>query len=596
MNIKFNLIIIILLILFISNVNCKKIKNKKHLTPQRLRRFVEHSKPISLNKKVWKITEIENIFSAQIELTFGIRQRNVIELEDFVWRVSDPNDSLYGSYKTFEEIKEWVKPLDESIDAVKNWLIENDINEFTVTKSGDFIRTTVSIDKAEELLSVRYNKMVHKSSKQSFFRSLDPYTIPRELYDHIDFIGGVNHLPLLSPRPKESSGSVGGKVNGIGYELESLKNNKQIKSFNDKKVAARNGDPYLSPDLIRKEMNVSQTSTNSTHLGNSQAIAQFLKEYFSPSDLKNFQYRFGMEPSQVDNIIGPNQNLNPGLETTLDIQYIMAMAPDVPTWIVSTGGLHEGQEPFLDWLVDLSSNPKLPLVHSISYGDDESSIGLAYTDRVDTEFKKYAAMGRTIVFSSGDFGVGCNDDCDSFSPGWPASSRFVLAVGGVIKKKDGSIIGDEISGGGFSNYFSRPWYQVDECSSYIEWLNGSLSSFYNQSGRGFPDISSFSENVIILYKDKLMPIGGTSASAPIIAGLLSLINDQRLQKNQSPIGLFNPLLYKIARDHPNSFLDIDFGENNYKCCTNGFKSKSGWDPVTGLGLPNFDELVKNCLE
>ncbi|KAN0042919.1 hypothetical protein ACTA71_010551 [Dictyostelium dimigraforme] len=592
MKIKFNLILILIfLILLILNVDCKKIKNKKHITPQRLRKFVEHSKPISLNKKVWKITEIENAFSAQIELTFGIKQRNLQELEDFVWRVSDPNDSMYGNYKTFQEVKQWVKPMDESIESVKNWLIENDITEFTVTESGDFIRTTISIDKAERLLSVRYNKMVHKLTKQSFFRSLDPYTVPRELYDHIDFIGGVNHLPLLAPRPKE-----GGSINGIGYELESLTNNKQIKSFNEKKVAARNGDPYLSPDLIRKEMNVSQTSTNSTHLGNSQAIAQFLKEYFSPSDLKNFQNRFGLKQEPVENIIGPNQNLNPGIETALDIQYIMAMAPNVSTWIVSTGGLHEGQEPFLDWLVDLSSNPNLPLVHSISYGDDESSIGLAYTDRVDTEFKKYAAMGKTIVFSSGDFGVGCNDACDSFSPGWPASSRFVLAIGGVIKKKDGTIIGDEISGGGFSNYFSRPWYQVDECSSYIDWLNGSLSSFYNQSGRGYPDISSFSENVIILYKDKLMPIGGTSASAPIIAGLLSLINDQRLQKNQNPIGFFNPLLYKIARDYPNSFLDIDFGENNYKCCSNGFKSKNGWDPVTGLGLPNFDELVKHCLE
>ncbi|EGC38959.1 hypothetical protein DICPUDRAFT_148281 [Dictyostelium purpureum] len=526
------------------------------------RKYVEHNSRIIVNEKVWKVMQIENSVEAKIELTFGIRQRNLDELEEFVWQVSNPDHPNYGSYKSFSEIKEMVKPLEESIPKVKDWLSENDILDSYITESGDFVRVTTSVRKAEQLLSVRYNKLVHKESKKSFYRSLDPYSVPSDLLEHIDFIGGVNHLPILSSKSAQQS--------------ELLKSNKVPLNYNFDKQgkSSKDRDPLLSPALIRKEMNVSQVSTNSTHLGNSQAIAQFLKEYFSPADLKNFQSRFSLPDQEVVNVVGPNERLSPGLETALDIQYIMAMAPNVPTWIVSTGGLHEGQEPFLDWLVDLSSNKNLPLVHSISYGDEEASIQKAYTDRVDTEFKKYAAMGRTIVFSSGDFGAGC----------WPASSRFVLAVGGVIKKSDGSIIGDSISGGGFSNYFERPTYQDSECSDYIESLNGSLSEYYSQA-----------ENVVILYKNRLLPIGGTSASAPIIAGLLSLINDQRLQNNKPSIGLFNPLLYKIAREFPNSFLDIDYGENSYKCCANGFKATKGWDPVTGLGVPNFDELIKHCV-
>eukprot|EP01132_Coremiostelium_polycephalum_P002398 gene2398-2965_t len=539
------------------------------------RKYVEHSKRIELDPNSWMVQSINGDKSKiPIELTFGIRQKNLDKLDAIVEQVSDPDHPHYGKHLTFKQIKELVQPHPESINAVTKWLRMNDV-EPIVTDGQDFIRAKMNLTKAEELLYVSYDKITNQFSKLAFVRSLDPYTVPLEISEYIDFIGGVNHLPLISPTPKEA------KKIPIGLDLG---------GFNS------NGDPYMSPESIRKSMNVTLKTTKSSKT--SQAIAQFLKEYFSESDLEKFQKRFGLASQKIDQILGPNNGSQPGVETALDIQYLMGMAPNATTWVVSTAGLHEGQEPFLDWLINLSSNPDLPLVHSISYGDDENTIEKAYTQRIDTELKKFAAMGKTIVFSSGDFGAGCTADCKSFSPGWPASSPYVLSVGGVIQRSNGNMQGDRISGGGFSNYFETPKYQLKEVKKYQKkHLNSTLSPFYNASGRGIPDVSSFSENVIISYKNNFIPIGGTSASTPIIAGLISLINDKRLLENKSPVGFVNPLFYKIAREHPKSFLDIDQGEDTkYKCCGHGFKAVKGWDAQTGLGVPNFDVLLKHCLK
>lgn len=81
--------------------------------------------------------------------------------------------------------------------------------------------------------------------------------------------------------------------------------------------------------------------------------------------------------------------------------------------------------------------------------------------------------------------------------------------------------------------------------------------------------------------------GGTSASAPILASLLVKINDERLLAGKPPVGFVNPMLYQ----NPDAFHDITVG-NNAECGTRGFSTAEGWDPVTGLGTPNYPKLLK----
>jgi len=230
----------------------------------------------------------------------------------------------------------------------------------------------------------------------------------------------------------------------------------------------------------------------------------------------------------------------------------------------------------------------------VSYGDVESSISVSYATRVSVEFQKYGMTGRSIIFASGDDGVGCNTACTLFEPNWPASSPYVTAVGGTILDDADTftISSDPISSGGFSNYFDRPKYQDLAVNGYFSKGNLPPVSFFHSGGRAIPDVSAFSENVNIIYQGGTFGVGGTSCAAPVFGAVISLINDARLASRKTTLGFLNPALYNLPSGPASGFLDITSGSSNGNGCCPGFAPSVGWDPVTGLGVPNYPSLLK----
>jgi tripeptidyl-peptidase I len=229
----------------------------------------------------------------------------------------------------------------------------------------------------------------------------------------------------------------------------------------------------------------------------------------------------------------------------------------------------------------------VPLVNSVSYGDDEDTIDYDWASRVDVEFQKLGVRGISVLFASGDSGVGCNKAGNRHVPTWPASSRYITAVGG-IEKGFNNLVGDTISSGGFSNFWPVPQWQQAAINNYLS-LNASLlppRKFFNASSRATPDVAAFSEDVDIIINSSTVPIGGTSCACPMFAGMISLINDGLLSANKKPLGFLNPLFYQLATSNPSVFIDIVHGSNNHGKCP-GFKALPGWDPVTGNGALNF---------
>ena len=113
-----------------------------------------------------------------------------------------------------------------------------------------------------------------------------------------------------------------------------------------------------------------------------------------------------------------------------------------------------------------------------------------------------------------------------------------------------------------------------------------------------PDISTLGHNLLFVLGGVLGTVDGTSASGPVAAGLLTLINDALLHQGLPPLGLVNPLLYSLAASQPAAFNDIVMGSNfdgdwQPQCaqydslCPYGFTTQPGWDPVSGIGSPNF---------
>ncbi len=115
-------------------------------------------------------------------------------------------------------------------------------------------------------------------------------------------------------------------------------------------------------------------------------------------------------------------------------------------------------------------------------------------------------------------------------------------------------------------------------------------------------MSAVGLNILLYVSGQPNFVGGTSASAPIFASIITLINEKRLAAGKSTVGFINPTLYK----NPHAFTDVSYlllwyilsltrqitTGSNPGCNTNGFSAVKGWDPVTGLGTPKFSELLE----
>ena len=147
------------------------------------------------------------------------------------------------------------------------------------------------------------------------------------------------------------------------------------------------------------------------------------------------------------------------------------------------------------------------------------------------------------------------------------------------------------------SYFAhhKPSYKSYNTSDGKIPNNGGI---YNAAGRGFPDISAVGDYGVVVVAGKKGLSGGTSMSAPIVAAMLNLVNEERLKAGKSVIGFVNPTLYK----NPQIFNDITVGDQSKgsphgtvwpsDCGNTGFSAVSGWDPVTGLGTPNYPSLLQ----
>jgi len=378
--------------------------------------------------------------------------------------------------------------------------------------------------------------------------------------------------------------------------------------------------------------------------GGSQAVVEFEQQYYSPSDLDMFLTAFGI-PSVPITVVGPNDATNPGGEANLDIQAIMGVARNVSTtfWSIYANTSAEIDD-ILTWAYAMGNTTSPPLVNSLSYGMTETNVdqflGAGYLNRSDAEFMKLALRGITILIADGDAGAGdlggppmSASDCSVLHADWPSQSPYVTAVGSTyltpnalpfcyLPAEEGgaSCIGQPIgevstsidnglfwtTGGGFSTFTSTAWYQANVVSAYLS-SNASTSvlppaGLFTPGGRAYPDAVAIGHNVEVVLGGSFLPLDGTSASAPIFAGVISLLNDVRLGAGKSPLGFLNPLLYQLAATNGDAFYDVVVGQNRCgvidfspQCCDAAYHAGIGWDAVSGLGSPNFAVLKELVL-
>jgi len=120
---------------------------------------------------------------------------------------------------------------------------------------------------------------------------------------------------------------------------------------------------------------------------------------------------------------------------------------------------------------------------------------------------------------------------------------------------------------------------------------------FNATGRATPDASALGDvHFQVVNGGSVISVGGTSASAPSFSGIMTLLNDLLLNKGKPTLGFLNPWIYQTAAANPNAFFDVTVGNNEVSgCCTGtqlgGFDCATGYDPVTGVGTPNYAVLA-----
>jgi len=549
--------------------------------------------------------------NARVHFHVALSQQNLDKLDKIFWEVSDPNHDNYQNFLTTEEIQSLVAPKDSSRQAVMSWLESSG-----VTKIADFvdsIEAWTTVEVAEKMFETSFYEFQHESG-QKVVKAFGQVSVPDNVHDVIDSVMGLSTFPVP--------------------HLGSHKKLRDDPVENDAILPQTIWSLYSMP---------TNTSSGTSSIG--QGVIEWEGQSFDPKDLAAFATSVGIKVPAVPkaHIVGPNDPTQPGDEASLDIQFIGGVNPSGQNWFWIEGGTA--------WLygfaVHFLNTTTVPDIISISYGwwegdQCEEGIGgdecqkykvdtVGYVQRVNTEFQKFGVRGVSVFVSSGDSGAHTRSDGECQMPrtlaDFPGSSPYITSVGatqvesetffdpsiapvcsdstlGYTCVKSGTEVAVNVSrsyftsGGGFSNISQRLSYQEDVVTAY---LMSSVplppASYFNHTGRGYPDVSAVGHNGYIINGGSAELIGGTSQSSPTFAGVAALLADAFKAKTGKSFGFMNPILYAAYKADPTTFIDITVGDN---ICTEdgcaptctGYTCAKGWDPVTGLGSPNFAQMLK----
>ncbi|TFK66564.1 tripeptidyl peptidase A [Pluteus cervinus] len=551
-----------------------------------------------------------------IELRIGLPQPNFGVLETHLYEVSDPDHHRYGQHLSKEEVEELIAPHPDSLDAVNDWLASHGIQEEDVTRSPgkDWVTLKLPVELVEKMLDTKYHVWKHTKTGDYIVRTTS-YSLPIHLHEHVDVIQPTTMFGQFKPFRSTISKVEAAPATPAANSLGSLVNPATGLTID------ASCNVTITVSCLQQLYNAVGFTPSAK--GNSIGITGYLEEFANFADLQQF---FAQQVPAAENssfkVVSVNNGLNnqsdPGFEANLDVQFAFGISHPITPTFFTTGGSPpfipdddtptDTNEPYLNWLDFILSQENIPLSISTSYGDDEQTVPEAFAKRVCADFAQLGARGTSVIFSSGDNGVGDGDSNPAtqtcftnngrnetkFIPVFPATCPFVTSVGATDNVAPEVAVSSFFSGGGFSNYFSRPPYQDVVVPNYLktELAPGTFEGLFNPEGRGFPDISAQGDRFEIIVGGQAFLIGGTSASSPTVNGFISLLNDVRLKSGWPALGFLNPFIYKKGFA---GFTDILSGHNS-GCGTPGFNVTKGWDPVTGFGTPNFGKLKELILE
>ena len=311
---------------------------------------------------------------------------------------------------------------------------------------------------------------------------------------------------------------------------------------------------------------------------------------YNTSDLQTYFSGLGLAPPTVVAVPvdgghnRPTGDANgPDGEVTLDIEVAGSIAPAAKIAVYFAGNTDTG---FVDAVSSaVHDQVNRPSVVSISWGASESTWTQQAMQAFNEVLQEAATLGVTVCVACGDSGSTDGVSGRSNHVDFPASSPYALACGGTSLHTSGTTIKSEVvwndglqggaTGGGVSTVFALPTWQQGLKTLSTEGQQSALAK------RGVPDVAGDADpetGYTVLIDGTATVVGGTSAVAPLWAGLIARINSAR----STPVGFINPKLYTSA---PAPCNDITQGNNG------AYSAAPGWDACTGLGSPDGQKIA-----
>jgi uncharacterized repeat protein (TIGR01451 family) len=497
-----------------------------------------------------------------LNLAIGLPLRNEAELKALLHDISDPASPNFRHYLTPAEFTQRFAPSEQDYQAVMAFAKEHNLEIRNTPSNRRFLGVRGSVNDVEKAFQVQFHSYQHPTEARTFFApDREPslsVSVP------ILHISGLSDFYL--PRPA----------------IHLMDPSVLTKSIQPA-LGSGPGGTYLGYDFRNAYL------PGVTLTGAGQVVALFELDGYFPSDIDLYEQAAGLTKVPLINVLIDGFDGTPGFnnsEVALDIDMAIAMAPGLSSVIVYEA---PNSSFVIADLLNRIATDNLASQISCSWliGDDPNW---------DPIYLQYAAQGQSFFQCAGDNG--------SFNWSDPfqqhADDPYVTIVGGTTLYSSGPLgswtnetvwnwnstgQGTDAGGGGISPNYPIPTWQQG-----IDMTTNNGSTVF----RNVPDVSWTADNIFIYAFDGFgFPTGGTSAAAPLWAGLSALINEQAVNGGGSTIGFVNPAIYEIGKGpfYHSAFHDIVTGNNTNSLNPTNFFAVGGYDLATGWGTPASTNLI-----
>lgn len=499
-------------------------------------------------------------------------------LAELALAVSDPVDPAYGDHVSADEVGHRFGADDEVVDPILDVLADAGVDAW-VDPSRALVVAPMTVEQASELFDTEF-AVNATGTGTVLIEATRPPSVPAGLDEAQELIGFEE--PILEPA--SASLLIVPSTGSTGTRAAPCDDASAVRAADLDDLFAAYGIDQLHARGLTGAGHTAAVITVSTY--DPRALADYAACYGLSTD------------APILHIVESGQPHPPTGEAAMDVELLATVAPDLERIDVFQTTAHGLAAPVLAIAAAMdpaNTGGRPPDVLSASLGWCEQGIDDHVIDLLEHYLLVAAAVGTTVVSAAGNHGTaGCYPTSSSTAPHFPASSPWALAIGGTTLDftPDGAVVetvwndGSEwAGGGGYSDRYRRPSWQ---------------DSLVDLDARAYPDLALLADSATG-YAVSYCPtvdecgwtaLGGTSASTPVVAGALALVNQARAEMALDRLGLVAPRLYReaITGSSPVVARDVVTGDNRLfgrECCDAG----PGLDQASGWGAPDFAALA-----